>query len=55
MGKVLFTPGPTNIPEEIREVLSEDLIHHRMSDYHELIVEVNEGLKQIFDMNYFHQ
>ena len=47
---MLFTPGPTNIPEEIREVLSEDLIHHRMSDYHELIVEVNEGLKQIFDM-----
>lgn len=49
VSKVLFTPGPTNIPMEIREVLGQDLIHHRMADYHDLIKEVNEGLKQIFD------
>lgn len=49
VSKVLFTPGPTNIPMEIRQVLGQDLIHHRMADYHALIKEVNEGLKQIFD------
>ena len=37
VSKVLFTPGPTNIPMEIREVLGQDLIHHRMADYHQLI------------------
>ena len=49
VSKVLFTPGPTNIPMEIREVLGQDLIHHRMADYHQLIKDVNEGLKRIFD------
>ena len=28
MSKILFTPGPTNVPEEIRQVLGQDLIHH---------------------------
>ncbi len=37
MSKVLFTPGPTNVPDFIREVLGRDLIHHRMADYHELL------------------
>lgn len=49
MNKVLFTPGPTNVPEEIRHVLGQDLIHHRMADYHKLLKEVNEDLKCIFD------
>lgn len=49
VSKILFTPGPTNIPESIREVLGQDLIHHRMADYHQLLKEVNQGLKQIFD------
>ena len=35
MSKILFTPGPTNVPEEIRQVLGQDLIHHRMADYHQ--------------------
>ena len=30
VSKILFTPGPTNIPEPIREVLGQDLIHHRI-------------------------
>ncbi|MDE5977937.1 MAG: alanine--glyoxylate aminotransferase family protein [Turicibacter sp.] len=49
MSKVLFTPGPTNIPEEIRQVLSQDLIHHRMAEYHQLLKEINEDLKTVFD------
>ncbi|HAX72208.1 MAG TPA: aminotransferase [Firmicutes bacterium] len=49
MSKLLFTPGPTNVPEAIREVLGQDLIHHRMADYHELMKEVNADLKKVFD------
>ena len=45
MSKILFTPGPTNVPEEIRQVLGQDLIHHRMADYHQLLKEINEDLK----------
>lgn len=48
MSKVLFTPGPTNVPDFIREVLGRDLIHHRMADYHELLKEINEDLKVVF-------
>ena len=51
MSKVLFTPGPTNVPQNIREVLSKNLIHHRMEDYHRLLKEINENLKIIFDTN----
>ena len=49
MGKLLFTPGPTNVPTEIREVLGQDLIHHRMGDYQSILGEVKHGLKAIFN------
>ncbi len=49
MSKLLFTPGPTNVPSEIREVLGQDVIHHRMADYHNLVQDVTTGLKQVFD------
>ena len=45
--KILFTPGPTNVPEEIRQVLGQDLIHHRMADYHQLLKEINEDVNLI--------
>lgn len=48
MSKILFTPGPTNVPEEVRQVLGQDLIHHRMADYHKLLKEINEDLKIVF-------
>ena len=49
MDKRLFTPGPTNVPEQIRYVLAQDMIHHRTGDYHEIVKEVTVGLKKIFD------
>ena len=55
MSKILFTPGPTNVPEEIRQVLGQDLIHHRMADYHQLLKEINEDLKVVFDTNHLGQ
>ena len=48
MSKILFTPGPTNVPEEIRQVLGQDLIHHRMADYHQLLKEINEDFKAVY-------
>jgi len=51
MSKILFTPGPTNVPQNIREVLSQDLIHHRMEDYHQLLKDINEDLKTVFETN----
>ena len=44
----LFTPGPTPLPPEIQEALSRPIIHHRTSDYQEILKEVNEGLKYLF-------
>lgn len=48
MKKLLMTPGPTNVPKEIRKKMAEDLIHHRMPDYKKLFSEVSEDLKKIF-------
>jgi aspartate aminotransferase-like enzyme len=46
--KLLMTPGPTNVPEEIRKKMAEDVIHHRMTDYKKLFTEVSENLKDFF-------
>ena len=48
MSKTLFTPGPTNVPQFVRDVLGRDLIHHRMADYHQLLKDINEDLKVVF-------
>ncbi len=48
MNKILMTPGPTNVPEDIREVLGQDLIHHRSAEYSKLFAGLNDKLKQIF-------
>ncbi len=48
MKKLLMTPGPTNVPKEIRNKMAEDVIHHRMTDYKKLFSEVSEDLKKIF-------
>lgn len=46
--KVLLTPGPTNIPEELLTVLGTDIVHHRKVDFHNTMKELNESLKKIF-------
>ena len=38
MNKVLYTPGPTNVPEDIRKELAKDMIHHRTADFEEIFV-----------------
>ncbi|MDR2879164.1 MAG: alanine--glyoxylate aminotransferase family protein [Fusobacteriales bacterium] len=46
--KVLLTPGPTNIPENLLGVLGTDIVHHRKADFHNVMKELNENLKKIF-------
>lgn len=48
MNKVLYTPGPTNVPEDIRKELAKDMIHHRTADFEEIFVGLGEKLKKIF-------
>lgn len=47
--KKLFTPGPGNIPQDIRVQLSKDIIHHRMGDFHSIFNRVTEKLKKVFE------
>jgi len=48
MSKKLFTPGPGNVPQFVRIQLSKDIIHHRMSDYLQILERVTEKLQKIF-------
>ncbi len=44
----LRTPGPTPIPEDIYEAMSDPMINHRGPEFFELIAECTEKLKQVF-------
>ncbi len=44
----LMTPGPTPVPEEIRNEMAKPIIHHRTKEYQTIFKEVTEGLKKIF-------
>ena len=44
----LRTPGPTPIPEDIYEAMSDQMINHRGPEFFELITECTEKLKQVF-------
>lgn len=46
--KLLMTPGPSPVPSFVRESLSREIIHHRTSEFREILEEVNKGLKSIF-------
>ncbi|MFH0763437.1 MAG: alanine--glyoxylate aminotransferase family protein [Candidatus Omnitrophota bacterium] len=48
MKKYLMTPGPTPVPEEIRNEMSKPIIHHRTKEYQAIFKDVTEGLKKIF-------
>lgn len=35
---LLFTPGPTPVPEFVRVAMSEPTIHHRTSEFEEILL-----------------
>ncbi len=47
---LLFTPGPTPIPEFMRMAMSEPTIHHRTLEFESLFAKVRAGLKEILKM-----
>ena len=44
----LRTPGPTPVPEDIVQAMSQPMINHRGPEFLELVNEVTDKLKQVF-------
>jgi len=44
----LMTPGPTPVPEEIRNEMAKPIIHHRTKEYQAIFKDVTDGLKKIY-------
>ncbi|WP_165250256.1 pyridoxal-phosphate-dependent aminotransferase family protein [Paludisphaera soli] len=44
----LMTPGPAMVPEDVLLELARPVIHHRSDEAKQVIVEVSEGLKEVF-------
>lgn len=46
--KYLMTPGPTPVPPEVGLKMAEPIIHHRTPQFQEILKEVLENLKELF-------
>ncbi|MCC6759244.1 MAG: alanine--glyoxylate aminotransferase family protein, partial [Candidatus Omnitrophica bacterium] len=44
---LLLTPGPTQVPPRLCEVLGRPIIHHRTPQFQSFLKEVGEGLKEV--------
>ena len=44
----LMTPGPAMVPEDVLLELARPVIHHRSNEAKEVVTEVLEGLKEVF-------
>ncbi len=44
----LLTPGPTPLPEQIRLVMAQDMIHHRKAAFKHVMAELQERLQMLF-------
>lgn len=47
-GKLLMTPGPTNVPQRVLDKMGEAVIHHRTVEYSKVFGEMNERIKMVF-------
>jgi aspartate aminotransferase-like enzyme len=43
-----MTPGPANVPEDVLLELARPVIHHRSAEAKQVIVEVTDGLREVF-------
>lgn len=46
MKRVLFTPGPTELPAEVREAMARPIIHHRTDEYREQFLETTRLMQE---------
>ena len=47
---LLFTPGPTPIPESIRLAMAQPTLHHRTKEFEAIFAKVREELKSLLNM-----
>ncbi len=45
---ILLTPGPTPVPERVREAMARPMIHHRTAEFEALYAECSRGLQEVF-------
>lgn len=45
---ILLTPGPTIVPERVREAMARPMIHHRTPEFQAMLQEAASGLKLLF-------
>jgi aspartate aminotransferase-like enzyme len=45
----IFTPGPVELPERVRQVLGKQIIHHRTEEFRTAFLEVRELFKRFLD------
>jgi aspartate aminotransferase-like enzyme len=45
----LFTPGPTPLPDTVREILGRPALHHRTGEFQTVLARVTAGLMRLFD------
>jgi len=48
-GERIFTPGPVELADRVREVLGRQIIHHRTPEFREAFLETRELFKQLVD------
>jgi serine---pyruvate transaminase len=46
--RYLFTPGPTPVPPEVLEAMSRPIIHHRSSDFREILERTFDRLREVY-------
>lgn len=47
---LLFTPGPTPVPESIRLAMAQPTLHHRTPEFEAIFAKAREGLKNLLAM-----
>lgn len=45
--KNLMTPGPSPVPSFIREILAQEIIHHRTDEFRNILAKVHKGLQDL--------
>ncbi len=46
MKRVLYTPGPTQVPSEVLETMAKPLIHHRTDEYRNYFLETTRLMQE---------
>ena len=46
MKRVLFTPGPTEVPSEVLQAMGKPLIHHRTEEYRQYFLETTRLMQE---------